>query len=172
MKTKEQLQGMIANADDAIKAQTLLREQLQAELDSVTISETPKRWRANLAEPYEYIRHDGDIEDSADYDDADDNHRHAAGNYYKPGEAQKALDRQLAIVRVNDRIAELNAGGEPHEETVFEIFWQYNNDCFFANERFCLDKSSAILTPVHSSAIATQIIDEHETDLKLIMGIE
>lgn len=171
MKTKEQLQGMIANADDAIKAQTLLREQLQSELDAMKPTSTV-RWRGDSTTPYEYIRHDGDIEESADYDDVDDNYRYAAGNYYKPGEAKKALDRQLAIVRVNDRIAELNAGGEPHEETVFEIFWQYNNDCFFANERFCLDKSSAILTPVHSSAIATQIIDEHETDLKLIMGID
>jgi len=97
----------------------------------------------------------------------------ASGNCYQTKElAQKAFERQLAIVRVNNRIDELNdewemewngcGGGRiifyAHDSERFDTIWFDSYQC-------------CTIVNLCKTDVAEQIIKEMESDLKLIFNI-
>lgn len=76
---------------------------------AMEVRKSTKRWRAKCNCMYWFIGRFGDMIDSSESDDRIDNYRYNIGNYYQTQEqAEFARDKQLAIVKINDRIAELN----------------------------------------------------------------
>lgn len=73
------------------------------------------RQRAVINENYHYIDDsDGDVCEDMEYGYEVDNYRFSIGNYYLTREeAQKAKRIQISIVKINDRIDELNEGWIP-----------------------------------------------------------
>lgn len=134
-----------------------------------------KRWRAEKHGEYWCIHSVFGVMKSTDepYDCFSD-FRYSMANYYKTEkEAQKAVDLQLAIVRVNDRIMELNKGWEPKWNNTQD---NYFIDYIFSRNRFGTNHSSyfwvpTVLSYIKSEELASQIISECEDDLKIIFGV-
>ena len=133
-----------------------------------------KRPRANKCEEYFYI--DSDIiEDCIENSDEEDNWHYNTWNYYlTEQQAQKALDKQLATVRVNDAIDELNEGwvGDWSDENDYKysIIYDRKEHKFLASASYSLEFLWSI-KDIKSEKIYQQIIKEHEEDLKLIFNI-
>lgn len=130
------------------------------------------RWKPGEDEEYWYVddygqtcedRYSGEI-------------RHLMGNVFKTEEECQAwIDRQKAIVRVNDRIDELNDGWEPewgdsslykweicfdHEQTQFDVTRIGNVQYGYA------------VKLLKSKESGQQLLEECEADLKLIWGVK
>lgn len=157
MKTIEQIQTQIND--------------LQKELESLKNKPSYKRWKAEEREKFFFINY-GDVDDFEDLNDEIDNGLYKMWNYYKTEEeAEKARDKQLAIMRVNDRIDELNEG------------WEHNNRwerCYiiyhFWYEVCCISAGwlikPMILNYCKTEEIAKQIISGMKDDLDLIFNIK
>ena len=96
-------------------------------------------------------------------------------------EAKKERDKSLAIVRVNDRIDELNEGWEPtwernsKEDKLMIVYHHYDAwdclkgfDCVIAS----FSEHPTVIKYIKSEKKAKQIIEEMEEDLKLIFVVE
>ena len=90
-----------------------------------------------------------------------DNYCYSSGNYYKTQEqAEFARDKQLAIVKINDRIAELNDG------------W-VNGICSYSIVYFNggielhghVEKRASIFLDISTVTYAEKIIEEFRDDL-------
>lgn len=157
-----------------IKA-TIDKQQLEIEVDEKVLEKAGyvkqkkeyKRWRAKKGQSYGYFI-DGRVFVAWEYGDEFDNARYVEGNYYQTKElAQKALDRQLAIVRVNDRIMELNEGREGLAYIDYNISTREFNKWTFVGGF----KKAQHLSLIANETVADQIISECEDDLKIIFGV-
>lgn len=135
------------------------------------------RWKPAINERY-FFASDARIEHNYFIDDAiTDNAIIASCLVYKTREeAKKALARQKAIIRVNDRIDELNDGWEPEwgdEERKYNFL--QHRVCWPA-ATFIVDtvinyESPRLLNYCKSNVVAEQIIRECEADLKVIFEV-
>jgi len=133
-----------------------------------------KRWRAAKWWIYYTIYADWDV--NCDYDDNDnmDESKYNIGNYFQTEEeAIKERDKLLAIVRVNDKILELNEWWKPDFEKYYNKYTIYydNNEYTFIVQSYCYNSGSFAIYYMKSEEIAEQIIKEHQEDLKLIFDI-
>ena len=129
-----------------------------------------KRPRAEEGNCYYYI-----LLDAIKYSTNSDNWNYEIWNYYlTEQEAQKARDKQLATVRVNDAIDELNEGWAPDWRDFRELKYYigYNlQDKRFGTGSWYYYLKPHTINSMKSKEIAEQIIKEHEEDLKLIFNI-
>lgn len=133
-----------------------------------------KRPRAEKGEYYYYI-FPGWIDSASDDRDGFNKGCHIAWNYYlTEQQAQKARDKQLATVRVNDAIDELNEGWvadwSDSDEAKYNIDYNFRCKQFGVNSSYIYSQSHTIKC-IKSEEITDQIIKEHEEDLKLIFNI-
>ena len=134
-----------------------------------------KRWRAEKWEYYYKVVSNGTIDDIKEELDSVDDWVYNIGNYFQTEqEAIKERDKRLAIVRVNDRIMELNEWWKPDWEKYnfkYTVYYD-NNEYTFSCESYCYSSSSFAIYYMKSEEVAKQIIKEHKEDLKLILWVE
>jgi len=82
--------------------------------------------------------------------------------------------RQLAILRVNDRIDELNDGWEMvwNTDKAFYAIYYSHDISRFETYPFNVNQFSLLIKSASSAEIAEQIIKEMEADLRLIFNIK
>jgi hypothetical protein len=126
---------------------------------------------------YSIINHKGIIDGYTNNNDDIDKYNILSGNCYRTEEeAEHARDKQLATVRVLDRLAELSVGFDVVDfknETQNKFYLIYNSSQgIFAKDasRFLISSHPERLT-TNPDAWPT-IIKEMEGDLRLMMGIE
>lgn len=158
-----------------IKA-TIDKQELEIEVDEKVLEKAGyvkkkkewKRWRSGRMGAYFFLTYDGHVTSSYDGHNQPSDGRYELGNYYQTKElAQKTLDRQLAIVRVNDRIMELNEGREGNACIDYCI----SNGSFTTTSYLDDYKYCEVLTAMVDEDVANQIISECEDDLKIIFGV-
>lgn len=142
---------------------------LQKELEN--LKNPHKRWRAEKGNYYYYVSFSKSIIIISETQDDLDNWNYDFWNYYKTKkEAEQARDRQLAIIRVNDRIDELNEGWVPKVNCRSYYIYDYYNQ-YFISYNFIIQKDK-ILKYTKTEEIAKQIISEMKDDLDLIFNIK
>jgi len=132
------------------------------------------RWKPDDGEEYWYLAW---LVDCANFGPGHwwDQLRVELGNCYQTEKlAQKAFDRQLAIVRVNDEIDKLNDG--------WEMVWNWKNVgtgiCYwygpnkFSTEFFRNTSHFSVIKYCVTERVAEQIMKEMEAELKLIFNIK
>ena len=131
------------------------------------------RYKPKIGETYWYFYSDGEI-DHANYTGAySDIHRRALGNSFRTKkEAIAARDKQLALVRVQDRLEEL--ADEPvdwsdGDQFKYELLYRHSITGFRAN---AVNAAQTLGGLYGSKAACKWVIDNMESDLKLIAGIE
>ena len=134
-----------------------------------------KRWRADHFDPYFIIDIDWSIQSYFEEWDKEDNFLYSIHNYFQTEkEAIKERDKRLAIVRVNDKILELNEWWKPDwndfNEDKYCIIYR-NNMKLFCCEVSNYIKNTSNISYMKSEEVAKQIIKEHQEDLKLIFDI-
>jgi len=137
---------------------------------------TYKRWRAEMGGKYCYINSIGDIDIMYEGYSEYDNRRYSIWNYYQTEEeAQKAFNKQLAIVRINDRIMELNgnwvADRNDADQCKYTITTYDHADKKFRTDYHYVCIYSCSIQYMKSYEIANQIISEMESDLKIAFDI-
>lgn len=141
-------------------------------------ADKPKgRWKPREGGEYWFINGFGVADDNY-WDSYYISHevRYLLGNVFKTQEECQAwIDRQKAIVRVNDRIDELNDGWLPDwgraEQNKWSISYDHHRDDFYS-DGWTRHEFPTILKYVADVDRANQIIRECEADLKLIWGIK
>ena len=129
-----------------------------------------KKGRVNKWETYYFINSCLEAIQEIETENIEDEKRWEYWNYYKTKEEVAQIrDRQLAIVRVNNRIKELNEWFVFNENV--EKYNIYHYKKFYINEDF-LYKTSSIINPCKTYNIAQQIISEMKDDLNLIFNIK
>ena len=134
-----------------------------------------KRWRAKFSEEYWYIHDNCSILSEAEYNYHLDNARWKSGNYYRTEEeAEKARDRQLALMRLKDW-ALTNTPFEPDwkdlEQEKWNVYYDYNFDILSYNVSFHT-KHQTELPYFKSMEDVRRFIEENEEDLKIVFGVE
>ena len=131
------------------------------------------RYKPKIGETYWYFYSDGEI-DHANYTGAySDIHRRALGNSFRTKkEAIAARDKQLALVRVQDKLEELT--NEPLDwgnidQPKFHLLYKhkYRNFCISSRQYEQYD----IACLYGSESACEWVINNMESDLKLIAGI-
>ena len=134
-----------------------------------------KRWRAEYNENYFSTNYYWEPTKYNDTDSDIDKYLYSEWRYYKTEEeAIKERDKRLAIVRVNDRILELNEWWEEEWNNRGQEKWyiMYNNDKkLFESGYNTYTNEWTLLLRIKSEEIADKIIKEHQEDLKLIFDI-
>lgn len=135
-----------------------------------------KRWKPEIGERYFGRNNDGDIVDYKWQEDPYDIYAYKIRGVCKTeAEAQKARDRQFALVRVNDRIMELNADWKPDWRNIDQRKYTVKYDHLsrkFTTDNFVIMEIPMNLDWIASNQVADQIIKECEGDLRLVFGIE
>lgn len=111
MKTKQELIDKYKMTEDLMADATKCMSDIKKQLEAMSDDPKPMgRWKPGYGGEYWFIDSCTVIDFGFWGGDDIDNMRYALRNFYRTKqEAQAALDRQLATVRVLDRIAELNA---------------------------------------------------------------
>lgn len=134
-----------------------------------------KRWRADHFDPYFIIDIDWSINSYFEEWDKEDNFLYSIHNYFQTEqEATKERDKRLTIVRVNDRILELNEWWKEDWNNRGQEKWyiMYTNDKkLFKSGYNTYTNEWTLLLRMKSEEIADKIIKEHQEDLKLIFDI-
>ena len=164
--------GNLFNSQEDLSIEKLIEKGIIEE-----VKEDWKRWRAEIGERYYNVSADGEIEDFSEGDNKWNYYKYITGNYFQTREqAQQKLDRDLAIVSVNNRIRELQ-GGEVSREEMMDIEI-YNWEIFYNVYDKKYDYSCShnyflpILLPIRTKEISQQIIKECKDDLDIIWGIK
>ena len=133
------------------------------------------RWKPQVNERYYFVTSYGDVDAYSFCKDFNDTSILATSIVHKTREeAEKALEKQKAIIRVNDRIDELNEGWEPDfGRDNMERNHYIESDSY---GQFCTnwDRSSTRPMAINyckSNVVAEQIIRECEADLKVIFEV-
>ena len=136
------------------------------------IEELPVEYRKT----YFYITAQGNIGNSVCYNDSIDKHTFEMGNMFKTQEeAEKALKKQQAKIRVIKRISELNQGWLPNWNDIRESKYLVLYDGMskrLANEHYCYCKKIDNNLYLKSEELAKQLIKEMKTDLLLMLEVE
>lgn len=130
-----------------------------------------KRWRADHFDPYFIIDIDWSIQSYFEEWDKEDNFLYSIHNYFQTEkEAIKERDKRLAIVRVNDKILQLNEWWKHDFIKYYNKYMIYydNNEYTFSVGSYCYSSGSFAISYMKSEEVAKQIIKEHQEDLKLI----
>lgn len=152
-------------------------DELQAKLDAMPEDKPPGRWRPTVeGEEYWIVGVDKGVVDTFfETGCRIDEHRIAMGNCYKTEkDALAAMERQLATVRVLDRIAELNA------EQGWVCDWSGNGYRYHLGWRCgipcCVGAAGDIQTQpttyYGSKETIGTVIKEMPGDIKLMLGVE
>ena len=134
-------------------------------------SEQGGRFKPEDGETYWYFYSGGELDRTNWAGTYNDNHRRALGNCYRTKEeAITARDKQLALVRVQDKLEELT--DEPLEwgantQTKHGLLFKHSAGEFWAT----IDTTKQALGLYGSSDAVDYVIDNMESDLKLIVGI-
>ena len=135
------------------------------------------RWKPQVNERYYFVTSYGDVDAYSFCKDFNDTSILATSIVHKTREeAEKALERQKAIIRVNDRIDELNEGWEPawvDDQEKYEVL-QYRgcwNKANFVVDTVINYENPRLLNYCKSEEVAEQIIEECEADLKVIFEV-
>ncbi len=111
-------------------------------------------------------------------DDADNRIISSCIVYKTREEVEKALERQKAIIRVNDRIDELNDGWEPEwgRDATIGQKWCIEKDLAVRAPHFSVNWDRLSFCPMalnycKSEEVAEQVIEECEADLKVIFEV-
>ena len=131
------------------------------------------RWKPRIREGYFSLATGGDVYKSPWDGDDIDNNRYAISNVYKTeAEAIAARDKQLALVRVQDKLEELT--DEPLvwgglDQFKGAIAYNHNKGIFVINDWLYVE----VLGGLYGSKSACNwVINNMESDLKLIAGVE
>lgn len=160
---------------------------IEIKINGETYIAVPKEEKTLKAEPkpfpqvgdkYESINTHGKILNSVWYDDVTDFARKVIGNVYRPGEAQKALDKLKAWARINEyidtnglRFDESN-GLDWKSENQKKWFWWYDHDAAtFAPDWF--EQIQYSDNPVfRTKENAQKVIDACKNDILVTMGVK
>lgn len=169
----EKIKQQIETTESTIKTLVELKECLQKQLEK---EPKPVRWRAKRGGNYYFLSAKGDLGCTYDGFYSEDNAHYNIANYYQTGEKVKAVaNRQLAIVRVNDRIGELKNGLDIDDidaDFGWLICWSHR-EMKLVFSSFSADlKLTSVLRNIPNKRVAMQIIDECADDLKLILEEE
>ena len=149
-------------------------ELTQEQYDALFPKKKIGRWKPEHGEEYWYISSTKPKYTTFFANNVYDEKAVATGNCYQTKElAQKAFDRQLAIVRVNDRIDELNDGWEmvwDLRAMAYTIVYSNSRKEFETDDFICYSIPS-VIKYLSTKQIAEQIIEEMEADLRLIFNI-
>lgn len=146
--------------------------ELQKELELLKNPPSYKRWRAEKGGIYYTINNEGLVVPGREYYDKIDAHNYNIGNYYKTEkEAEDAYNMQTAIVRVNDKINELNEGWE-HNNKLDRYYILFENNKYFVDYYDYGHISPRILNYCKTKEIAERIIEECKDDLYLIFNLK
>lgn len=164
-------QELLAKYEAWIDQGKQLKEQIDALPDDKPVP--VGRWKPENGGKYYFITSDAHImAENGGISNLRLSGRYALANTYRTeGEAQAALDQQLATVRVLDRIAELNA----EQGWTYRVSSQNNYYMICDNGRFSLDWSREIkcLPTTHYGSKQTieTVIEEMESDCLLMLGV-
>jgi len=143
----------------------------QDQIDSIT----PKgRWKPDIWQDY-YSFFNADIKKYTFSNLQSDRTIVALGNCYQTEKlAYKAATKQIAIVRVNDRIDELNNGWvadwKDNTVLIYHICYHDSSDRYsICSNTFT--KNCLILSYIATEEIANTIIKEKKSDLDLIFNV-
>ena len=158
---------------------TITIDGIEYEITPVARHEKPsgKRWRAEKYGQYFSMAPNGEIVDYYDDYERVDNYLYNTGNYYKTAEeAARARDKQLALVRVTDKLREIEA------DVGWVINWDYiDQEKHVVSYSRKFNKFDSIFTlrdeqpwfGIYSCRSAINHVIEHmQDDLKLIFGVE
>ena len=137
------------------------------------------RWKPQVNERYYFVTSYGDVDAYSFCKDFNDTRILATSIVHKTREeAEKALERQKAIIRVNDRIDELNEGWEPEwgRDATTGQKWYIEKDLAVRAPHFSVNWDRLFFRPMalnycKSNVVAEQIIKECEADLKVIFEV-
>lgn len=151
---------------------------LQKQLDAMPDErKVRKRWRVSGNDFYFYVKEFGNVGVGTESFGLDDTYRWKLGNYYKTSkEAQKALNKQLAIQRVKDYIIENGMYFEPNWDHCDKSKW-FISYLIIPKGRFVVDyiKTEKYVNPLGYLELedhAIQVIKDCEADLKIVFEIE
>lgn len=159
----EKLEAKVLEAQEALK-------EAKAELEKA--KNTTSRYRAKNCDRYWYLTRGCRVDTLLENGDPLDSALHEAGNYYKTEEeAEKARDRQLATVRVLDKLRELEGDYKFSKGTAhYNYYSGFDPDLdVYVSWSASLDK------PIewYSTEEAWEyVIDNMEPDLRLMLGLE
>ena len=121
---------------------------------------------------YWHYYSDGEVDYMRGIDCTDDNNHHAMGNCSRTKEeATAARDKQLALVRVQDKLEELTdvpLDWSDEAQDKFELIYNHLNKKFRTMRQL---RFQAIPALCASKVAWDWVIDNMESDLKLIAGI-
>lgn len=158
---------------------TITIDGIEYELTPVAQTEktSGKRWRAERGGGYFTITRAGDTKRLEDLRDKYDNHLYNSGNYYKTREeAERARDKQLALVRVTDKLREIEAcegwvadwDDYKHEK----YFAMYNHKTRELGAASNVYWESPVKEMYSCKNAIDYVIKHMKDDLKLIFGVE
>lgn len=143
--------------------------ELQKQIKELKELKPYKRRRAEVGRNYFSLDITWEVIQFTERNDKYDNYYYNSWNYYKTEEeVEKVRDRQLAIVRVNDKIREFNWDWEDNKGEKYYIYnyrWQYKINSF--TDRYIWLEILCCKT----SVIAAKIISEMKEDLDLILNL-
>ena len=136
-----------------------------------------KRWRAEKDEKYYFVSEDRRVYYNIEgFIPAKDYNYYQSGNYYKTqGLAQIALDKQIALTKLNDIIMEKNEGWvadwSNFEQEKYTLEYVSTENKFTFNAYNSLNGNPFILL-IKAGKIAGYIIKNHKDLLDTIWGVE
>ena len=123
-------------------------------------------------ELYFYYYADGELEETSQTAHVGDLGRYLMGNCYRTKEeAEAARDKQLALVRVQDKLEELTdelLDWSDISQNKSVLFYCWEDGCFDA---YSVTRSQCVDGLYGSLKACNWVIDNMESDLKLIAGI-
>jgi hypothetical protein len=134
-----------------------------------------KRWRAEEGETYWFLVNSDVCEDTESFW-YQDNCRYATGNYHQAQAlAQKDLDKQIALTKLNDIINEKNedwvADWDNKEQLKTTIAYDYLNKRFMT-DTYSFSQRCPFILPIRSIEIGKEITKNHKDLLDTIWGVE
>ena len=149
------------NRADGTEIELELTPEQEKAMEVTEVKKNMNRWRAEIRSDYWYVDSFWDYCLTSDWFGTTDNYHYNSGNYYQTKEqAEFARDKQLAIVKINDRIAELN-GLEDWKNWYIE----------FKDDKLCPDWTHShyvirsIFCVMYTREVASQIIEEFRDEL-------
>lgn len=134
------------------------------------------RWRAEEGETYWFLVNSDVCEDTESFW-YQDNCRYATGNYHQAQAlAQKALDKQIALTKLNDIIMEKNECTTPNWRNIDipNVVIMYSNYTgkYYYQQLTVNTQVNPFILQIIDTKIADEIIKNHKDLLDTIWGVE
>jgi hypothetical protein len=159
------------NKQDAVKQLALLQAEVD-KLKSIIDKPCSKVWEPSKKDLGYIVVGNGDIQASANMDVS--KVFFELGNCYPSKElAEKAIAKQKALVRVTNKLRELEGDWEPNwknsSQGKYTIIFHHSRKVFFSDNNYILQCQGKIYSTKNA---CDWIIDNMQDDLKLIMDIQ